>query len=89
MPIFMDRHQLAGATAQQVAEAHLKDLAIQDRYGVKILTYWFDEARGSNSIWFRRRTDRRRTECIARPTATSPPRWSRWILLRWRPFSAG
>jgi class 3 adenylate cyclase len=48
MPIFMDRHQLAGATAQQVAEAHLKDLAIQDRYGVKFLTYWFDEARGSN-----------------------------------------
>jgi hypothetical protein len=23
------------------------DLAIQDRYGVKFLTYWFDEARGT------------------------------------------
>jgi class 3 adenylate cyclase len=48
MPIFMDRHELAGVSAEQVAEAHLKDLAIQDRYGVKFLTYWFDEARGTN-----------------------------------------
>jgi class 3 adenylate cyclase len=48
MPIFMDRHEIAGVSAEQVAEAHLKDLAIQDRYGVKFLTYWFDEARGTN-----------------------------------------
>jgi hypothetical protein len=48
MPIFMDRHELAGVSAEQVAEAHLKDLAIQDRYGVKFLTYWFDEALGTN-----------------------------------------
>ena len=47
MPIYMDRHDLAGTTAEEVARAHLKDLAIQDRYGVKFLTYWFDEARGT------------------------------------------
>ena len=47
MPIYMDRHELAGTTAEEVARAHLKDLAIQDRYGVKFLTYWFDEARGT------------------------------------------
>src|SRR3954447_18195821 len=47
MPIFMDRHEFAGVSAEQVAQAHLKDLAIQDRYGVKFLTYWFDEARGT------------------------------------------
>jgi class 3 adenylate cyclase len=47
MPIFMDRHDLKGVTAAEVAEAHLKDLAIQDRYGVRFLTYWFDEARGT------------------------------------------
>jgi class 3 adenylate cyclase len=47
MPIYMDRHHFAGATAESVAEAHLHDLAIQDRYGVKFLTYWFDEARGT------------------------------------------
>jgi class 3 adenylate cyclase len=43
----MDRHELAGTTALEVARVHLKDLAIQDRYGVKFLTYWFDEARGT------------------------------------------
>ena len=26
MPIFMDRHDMAGATAENIAEAHRKDL---------------------------------------------------------------
>src|SRR4051812_3787055 len=47
MPIYMDRHELTGTTAEEGAQAHLKDLAIQDRYGVKFLTYWCDEARGT------------------------------------------
>ena len=47
MPIFMDRHELQGATQQDVAEAHLKDLQVQDRFGVRFLTYWFDEQRAS------------------------------------------
>jgi class 3 adenylate cyclase len=47
MPIYLDRHELAGMTAEKVAHVHLTDLAIQDRYGVKFLTYWFDEARGT------------------------------------------
>ncbi len=47
MPIFLDRHDLKGTSAIEVAEAHLKDLALQDRYGVKFLTYWFDEDRGT------------------------------------------
>lgn len=47
MPIFMDRHELTGTSAADVAEAHLKDLAIQDQYGVKFLTYWFDQHRGT------------------------------------------
>jgi class 3 adenylate cyclase len=47
MAIFMDRHDMKGATAQDVAEAHRKDLEIQDQYGVKFLTYWFDEQRGT------------------------------------------
>jgi class 3 adenylate cyclase len=38
---------MKGTTAAEVAAAHLKDLAIQDRYGVKFLTYWFDEERGT------------------------------------------
>lgn len=47
MPIFMDRHTLKGATSAELAEAHQKDLAIQDDYGVKFMTYWFDESRGT------------------------------------------
>lgn len=47
MPIFLDRHDMKGTSATEVAEAHLKDLAIQDQYGVKFLTYWFDEGRGT------------------------------------------
>ena len=47
MPIFMDRHDLKGVTAADIAAAHLKDLAIQDQYGVRYLTYWFDESRGT------------------------------------------
>ncbi len=47
MPIFLDRHDLKGATAADIAEAHRKDLEVQEAYGVRFLTYWFDEARGT------------------------------------------
>ena len=47
MPIYMDRHEMQGATARAVADAHQKDLKLQEKFGVKILTYWFDESRGS------------------------------------------
>ena len=46
MPLFMDRHEIEGVTAQAVVEAHEKDMAIQDMHGAKYLTYWLDEARG-------------------------------------------
>jgi len=46
MPIYMDRHDFsANLTAEQVAELHLKDLAIQHSYGCRGLTYWFDARR--------------------------------------------
>ena len=38
---------MENVTAKAVADAHQKDLRLQDKYGVKLLTYWFDEARGS------------------------------------------
>jgi class 3 adenylate cyclase len=47
MPIFIDRHDLDGVTAQQVAEAHVADVAIQDDFGVKYHTYWFDPDNGT------------------------------------------
>ena len=46
MPIFMDRHDIPGATAKDVAEAHKQDLAIQDDFNCRALTYWFDEEKG-------------------------------------------
>ena len=47
MPIYMDRHDIKGFSARDVADAHLKDLDLQDRYGIKMLTYWYDESRGT------------------------------------------
>lgn len=41
MPIFMDVHpDLGDATPEDVAEAHKRDLAVQDQYGVQFLSYW-------------------------------------------------
>jgi AraC-like DNA-binding protein len=46
MPIYMDRHDISDkVTAAQVAEMHQQDLKIQDRYGCRGLTYWFDGQR--------------------------------------------
>ena len=42
MPYFMDRHDLEGATAADIAAAHMRDLAVQDEYGVHYVHYWFD-----------------------------------------------
>jgi len=50
MPVFMDRHYVEGATRHAVAGAHEKDLALQDKYAVKFLTYWFDEARSMTRV---------------------------------------
>jgi len=46
MPIYMDRHIAPGVTTTQVAEAHLLDLEIQDRYSCKAITYWTDVDKG-------------------------------------------
>ncbi|MEX1269286.1 MAG: nickel-binding protein [Balneolaceae bacterium] len=47
MPIFMDRHEVTGVTAEEVAEVHQEDLKIQHKHGCRALTYWFDEERGT------------------------------------------
>ena len=46
MPIFLDRHDVK-VTAHDLAHLHEKDLEVQGRYGVQVMTYWFDEARGA------------------------------------------
>lgn len=46
MPIFMDRHDVSeSVTSEKVAQIHLEDLKIQQKYDCRGLTYWFDDAR--------------------------------------------
>jgi hypothetical protein len=47
MPLYMDRHDLPDATAADVAAAHMRDLEVQDGFGVRFVTYWFEEDAGS------------------------------------------
>lgn len=48
MPIYMDRHDVSpSVTAESVARMHKEDLKIQDQFGCKGLTYWFDEKRNT------------------------------------------
>jgi hypothetical protein len=45
----LDWHEVPeGVTAEEVALWHVRDLEVQDRYGVRYLTYWFDPDRQAN-----------------------------------------
>ncbi|MDA4127533.1 MAG: DUF4242 domain-containing protein [Thaumarchaeota archaeon] len=47
MGTYIDVHKnLKGATLQEVAEAHAKDLAVQEKHGVKFLKCWVDQKAG-------------------------------------------
>lgn len=47
MPLFMDVHTLSdGVAAEDVADAHEKDLKTQGQYGVDYKKYWVDEEAG-------------------------------------------
>ena len=47
MPLYTDHHRnLEGLTGDAVADAHQKDLEIQDEHGVKYHRYWYNEETG-------------------------------------------
>jgi hypothetical protein len=47
MPLYIDIHQhIEGLTTEAVTGAHQADLNTQAKYGVKYLSYWFDETNG-------------------------------------------
>lgn len=46
MPIYMDCHDTPGIKIQEAEKAHLKDLAVQEKYNVKYLSYWVNEDSG-------------------------------------------
>jgi class 3 adenylate cyclase len=46
MPVYMDIHDLPGVTPEAVAQAHMGDMAIQEKYGVAYHKYWIDQRKG-------------------------------------------
>ncbi len=47
MPLFLDVHTLeGGASAEDVADAHMRDLEVQEKHGVDYKNYWVDEKAG-------------------------------------------
>jgi|SRR5208283_1211772 len=46
MPMYMDIHEIRGATAEDVAKAHSADVETQQKYGVEYHKYWFNESCG-------------------------------------------
>ncbi len=42
MPLYMDRHDTPEATPEEVAQAHLADVAVAPKHNVQFLSYWFD-----------------------------------------------
>jgi class 3 adenylate cyclase len=47
VPLYLDRHEVPGASAEDLAAAHVKDLGVQQNHGVRYLTYWFEPEAGS------------------------------------------
>ena len=48
MALYMDIHKhVEGLTPEAVAEAHRKDLKVQEKHGVKYLQYWYNEGEGT------------------------------------------
>ena len=47
MPLYLDIHYMVeGVTAEELEEAHKRDLEVQDKYGVKHLKFWYDVTSG-------------------------------------------
>jgi len=44
MPLYLDIHDLQGATSEDVAKAHSADVEAQQKYGVNYRKYWFNES---------------------------------------------
>ena len=47
MPLFMDiHHNVEGMTREKLVEAHVKDVEVQGKHGVKFVDYWYSENEG-------------------------------------------
>jgi class 3 adenylate cyclase len=45
--MYIDRHDVPGVSPEELADAHVRDVAAQGKYGVRYHTYWFDPDNGS------------------------------------------
>ncbi len=45
--MYIDRHDVPGVSPEDVANAHLLDLGVQEKHGVQYHTYWFNPECGS------------------------------------------
>ena len=77
MPMYMDIHEVQGATAADVAKAHIADVKTQGKYGVEYHKYWLNESTGKISASAARRVRKRQHRYIVKHTAWSHPRSSR------------
>ncbi|MFN2508506.1 MAG: nickel-binding protein [Chthoniobacterales bacterium] len=46
MPLYLDIHELRGATSEDLAKAHSGDVEAERKYGVNYRKYWFNESCG-------------------------------------------
>ena len=72
MPIFLDRHNMVESLAKEVAKLHVKDLEVQDKYGVKFLTYWYDAERRTTFCLLDAPDKGQPTRSMQRPMDTWP-----------------
>ena len=47
MPLFMDFHKIENITVDDVVSAHMADIAIQEKYGVKYHQFWVNQEAGT------------------------------------------
>lgn len=47
MPLYMDFHKIENVTVEDVKKAHMADIAIQDKYGVRYLQFWVNQDAGT------------------------------------------
>ena len=45
MPLYMDRHFVEGVTFDDIRSSQIEDQKLELDFGLKFLTYWFDEER--------------------------------------------
>jgi AraC-like DNA-binding protein len=47
MPLFMDFHEIENITVEDVLKAHIADLSVQEKYGVKYHQFWVNQKAGT------------------------------------------